>query len=413
MSNHPKTTEPKSFIGPFDSKIDYEAREKLITARVGLLIKAPFFGNLVTRLKLVNADETIDTIATDGRNFYYNSRFVNFLTAGELEFGFGHEILHCIFDHFDRRELRHKKLANIAADYCVNATLKKHNVGKFITSVPCLYDSKYEDWSFEQVYDDLLSQMEHMDIDELIKQLLDEHLEISEGDESEGGAPTIKASELEDIKNELREALVTAAQTTNDPGSIPASVRRVIESITEPKIDWRALVQAFLKSTIKTDFSWLKASRRGWHCDAVMPGMNGRDKISLAIAFDASGSITDDMARDQKSEIVSIMETFPEFNIHLFSFDTQVHNPVDLSNDSLDSIMDYQIIGGGGTDISVIFDYMKKNEILPERLIVFTDLESSRFGDPDYVDTLWVVPTTRGYQTPDAPFGQTVRYEGS
>jgi hypothetical protein len=31
--------------------------DKLITARVGLLLRHPFFGNLATRLKLVNADE--------------------------------------------------------------------------------------------------------------------------------------------------------------------------------------------------------------------------------------------------------------------------------------------------------------------------------------------------------------------
>ena len=41
-------------IGPTDPKIDREVREQLITARVGLLLKSSFFGNLATRLKLVN-----------------------------------------------------------------------------------------------------------------------------------------------------------------------------------------------------------------------------------------------------------------------------------------------------------------------------------------------------------------------
>lgn len=52
---------------------DYEAREKLTTARVALLMKAPWFGNMATRLPLVNADEWLPTAATDGRYFYYNS----------------------------------------------------------------------------------------------------------------------------------------------------------------------------------------------------------------------------------------------------------------------------------------------------------------------------------------------------
>ena len=47
----------KDLIGPMDPKLDKIVREMLITARVGLLLKASFFGNLASRLKLVNADE--------------------------------------------------------------------------------------------------------------------------------------------------------------------------------------------------------------------------------------------------------------------------------------------------------------------------------------------------------------------
>ena len=45
----------KDLVGPKDMKLDGIVREKLITARVGLLLKASFFGNLATRLKLINA----------------------------------------------------------------------------------------------------------------------------------------------------------------------------------------------------------------------------------------------------------------------------------------------------------------------------------------------------------------------
>jgi len=37
-------------IGPTDPKVDREVREILITARVGMLLRASFFGNLATRL---------------------------------------------------------------------------------------------------------------------------------------------------------------------------------------------------------------------------------------------------------------------------------------------------------------------------------------------------------------------------
>ena len=80
----------KDLIGPTDPKIDREVREILITARVGLLLKASFFGNMATRLTLVNADEWCPTAATDGRNFYYTSRFIKMLRPKEVEFLFGH-----------------------------------------------------------------------------------------------------------------------------------------------------------------------------------------------------------------------------------------------------------------------------------------------------------------------------------
>jgi len=72
-------------LGPTDRAVDLEARERLITARIGLLLKQPFFGNLATRMKLVNADEWCQTAATDGRNFYYNSRFIMMLSGDKLK----------------------------------------------------------------------------------------------------------------------------------------------------------------------------------------------------------------------------------------------------------------------------------------------------------------------------------------
>ena len=93
----------KDLIGPMDPKLDAQVREKLITARVGLLLRASFFGNLATRLKLVNADEWCPTAATEGRHFYYNSEFISKLSLRETEFLFGHEVLHVVYDHMGRR----------------------------------------------------------------------------------------------------------------------------------------------------------------------------------------------------------------------------------------------------------------------------------------------------------------------
>ena len=143
-TNNDKENKLAHLVGPTDPAVDDQARERLITARIGLLLRHSFFGNLATRMTLINADEWCPTAATDGKNFYYNSRFIMMLKKKEVEFLVGHEVLHVVYDHMDRRGTRNPQLWNIADDYCVNADLKKHKVGEFITTVPCLYDYKYE-----------------------------------------------------------------------------------------------------------------------------------------------------------------------------------------------------------------------------------------------------------------------------
>ena len=245
----------KDLIGPMDPKLDRKVREILTTARVGLLLKASFFGNLATRLTLTNADEWCPTAATDGRKFYYNSRFIKMLKPKEVEFLFGHEVLHCVYDHFGRRGDRDPQLWNIADDYCVNGDLKKHGVGEFITSVPCLYDKKYEGLSAEEVYDILYENAEKIDISSLIDQMIDEHLD-GEGDgegdgkdEKEGkGRPTLSAEERQQIKDEIKEAMISAAAADADgAGKLPAGVKRILQELTEPKMDWRELLRMQLE----------------------------------------------------------------------------------------------------------------------------------------------------------------------
>jgi len=275
-----KDIKSKDYLGPTDPKLDAQVREKLITARVGLLLRASFFGNLATRLKLVNADGWCPTAATDGRNFYYNSRFVNDLKPKEIEFLFGHEVLHCVYDHMGRRGERDPQLFNIANDYCVNGDLKKHRVGEFITTVPCLYDAKYEGMSSEQIYDILYENAEKIDISQLIEKMLDEHLDgdgtgeggDKEGDDKESGSgrPKLTQAERDQIRDEIKEAVLAAATASEGAGNLPLGVQRIIQDMTAPKMNWRELLRMQLESTIKSDYTWMRNSRRGWHMDAVI-----------------------------------------------------------------------------------------------------------------------------------------------
>jgi len=404
-------------IGPTDPKIDREVREQLVTARVGLLLKSSFFGNLATRLKLVNADEWCSTAATDGRNFYYNSRFVKMLRPKELEFLFGHEVLHVVYDHFGRRMSRDAQLWNVANDYAVNGDLVRHRVGEKITSVPCLFDNKYDGMSSEEIYDNLYENAEKININQLIDKLLDDHLE-AEGDGSDGndgdddkdgkGRPKLTAEERQQIRDEIKEAVLSAAQAS-DAGNIPSGVKRIIQNLTEPKMNWRELLRMQMESTIKSDFTWMRASRKGWHMDAVMPGMKNDEMIDICVMLDASGSIDESMLKDFLSEVQGIMDQFGQFRIHIATFDTEVYNSQTYDSENMETMLDYEVSGGGGTDFDCIFTYLKDEQIEPKRLIVFTDgYPFGSWGDENYVDTLWIL---HGTKTIVPPWGQYAYYE--
>jgi predicted metal-dependent peptidase len=403
-------------IGPTDKNVDIQARERLVTARIGLLLRHSFFGNLATRMTLTNADEWCATAATDGLKFYYNSRFIMMLKPKEVEFLVAHEVLHVVYDHMDRRGNRDPQMWNIADDYTVNADLKRHKVGQFITTVPCLYEQKYDGKAAEEIYDDLMKNVQKIDMDQLADMLLDDHLDNQEGDgdgngdqDGSGKRPKMSPEERERARQEIKQAIINAAQSA-EAGSLPLGVERLVRSVTDPVMPWRELIQTNLTSAIRTDYSWMRPSRRSWHMDAVMPGMTPGEEIDVVVAIDMSGSISSKQAQAFLGEIGGMMDSFDGYKVHVFCFDTDTYNPQDFTSENMDTIDGYEPMGGGGTDFDCIFDYLKKVGNVPKRLICFTDgYPCGSWGDADYCDTTWII---HGDPDPNPPFGQYALYDG-
>jgi predicted metal-dependent peptidase len=397
-----------------DPKIDAAAKEKLITARIGLLLRAPFFGNLATRMNLINADDWCPTAATDGRRFYYNSEFVNSLPLKQLEFLVGHEVLHAVYDHMGRRGNRDPKLWNIADDYCVNWDLVEQRIGDKIPVA--LYDGKYKGMSAEEVYDDLYENADKIDINELMKRLLDEHLdgegegEGEDGDKDGNGRPKLSEAEKKQIRDEVKEAVLAAAQAAG-AGNLPGGVKRMIKDLIDPVMDWRELLQQQIESTVKSDFTWARPSRRSWHMDAVMPGMKPGEQIDVVIGIDASGSITDKDLKIFLSEIQGIMEAYDEYRITVLGWDTEVHNVATFTSDNLEDITTFQPGGGGGTDPHCVWQYLQDNDIEPKKLIMFTDFCFFGWSPNEveqYCDTVWII---KGNKEARPEFGVYAHYE--
>ena len=401
-----------------------DVADRIIVARVGLLLRHPFFGNMATRLIVKNCDDWCPTAATDGKHLYYNTQFFNAMSNKEIEFVIAHEILHCVFDHITRREDRIPVLHNIACDYIVNNTLVRDKIGEMVKIVQCYQDFKYDGWMSEAVYDDLFKQAEEKGQEylEALGDLLDEHVDWekeSEGsNESKGGGkegkgegrPTYTKEELKKIRDEVKENMLSSAQAAG-AGNTPAEVQRIIKELTEPKMNWRELLRQQIQSTIRNDYTFSRPSRKGWHTGAILPGMNFMDTIDVAIGLDMSGSIGDHQAKDFLGEIKGIMEEYKDYNIKLWTFDTAVYNEQDFSADGGEDLLSYDIQGGGGTDFMTNWEYMKEHNITPKKFIMFTDgYPFGSWGDEDYCETVFIIHGHHDKNT-KAPFGVTAHYE--
>lgn len=386
--------------------------DRIITARIGLLLRHPFFGNMATRLRIQAADDWLPTAAVDGRNLFFNTQFFNAMNNKEIEFVIAHEILHCVFDHLRRREDRNPILHNIASDYIVNNLLVRDRIGEKPKVVDCYQDFKYEGWTSEEVYDDLFKKTQE-ELDKL-GELLDEHLDWEEGGDEDGknksGRPRYSKEELDRIRDEIKEGMISAAQSAG-ANNVPGDIRRMIKELTEPKMNWRQLLRQQIQSTIRNDYTFARPSRKGWHTGAVLPGMNFDETIDICIALDMSGSIGAHQAKDFLSEIKGIMDEYKDYNIKLWCFDTKVYNEQDFSADSGTSLLDYEIMGGGGTDFMANWRYMTDNDIQPKKFIMFTDgYPWDSWGDESYCDTIFII---HGHHDKNlqAPFGVTAHYE--
>lgn len=382
--------------------------EQLTRARISLLLQQPFWGTLATRLILRDATDEgwCPTAATDGRNFYYNREFIKKLTRQETIFLVAHEVEHCVYDHMSRRGSRKPKLWNAAADFVINLELHEHGVGKIpdpkTSGIQACFDTKYKGMFAEEVYDLLINDPNAPQFPEF-----DIHLEPGDG----RGEP-MTDEERRVLGDEIRNAVMQAAKAAG-AGKTPAGVKRMLKDLTEPQMDWREVLNMKIQSTIRSNFTWQRCSRKTQAYGIYLPAMDVDTRVEAAVAIDTSGSMTMEMLRDLLSEVKGIMQQFADFKIRVWCFDTKVYNEQVFTPENIDEIDTYEIKGGGGTDFMCNWEYMKENEIMPERFIMMTDgYPYGSWGDENWCDTLFLIHGDT-HRKLVAPFGMTAWYEPS
>lgn len=407
---------------------------KIRAARIKLLIHQPFFGSLSLRLVIMECNTWCKTMATDGKHLYYNRDFISSITLQETQFAICHEILHCAFEHFNRQSSRNREIWNMATDYAINWILKRDQIGTPLNPNPklgiekILLDEKYADMPSEEIYEKLLKS------GAAIKKSFDVHIyvqgsgadsgknkkdETGDGSGNEDGdgegPPKISKKDADETAQDFRDALIDAAENSQRgraAGTIPGEIIRLVNQLKQAKINWRELLHNSIQSTVKSDVSFMRPSKRSNDC-YTLPGRLPEDTIKIGCAIDVSGSIGEDQIVDFVSEIYGIMTQYPSFVVYLWCFDTRCQGLEKFTEDNAEDLLSWKPVGGGGTCIASVFDFIKEKDIDVDAVAVFTDLEDSSQNHVDagnVPDTIWVIhnPYNRDVVP---PFGVSANYQ--
>jgi predicted metal-dependent peptidase len=129
--------------------------------------KYPFFGEYIIDCRFLYDHPKIDTMATDGKNIYINSRFAATLTDEEMVFILCHEVLHIMLLHVplrmtnllgSRPDTALARKWNFAADYELNPMLVAEGLlsaDHVKNKLKALYDEKYIGKSAETIFNEL------------------------------------------------------------------------------------------------------------------------------------------------------------------------------------------------------------------------------------------------------------------
>lgn len=362
--------------------------DNVAKAKTQIVLHHPFFATVLFSTPL-EIDNTIPTAATNGTVIKYNAEWFDTLTVDQIMFVLAHEVMHVVMLHPWRRDGRAPKRWNIAVDHVSNLILEQAGFKLF----DWVYaDKKYTDYYAEKIYTDLPDQDEGGEGGEGGggKRCIDAH-EDAEGDTAERAQSEAKARNL----------IIQAAKTAKAAGKLPGSMESLIEEVLRPRVNWREELRRYMTAVVKSDQSWARGQRRFIAQGLYLPAFHTQAMGEIVIGVDTSGSVWDRVP-EFLAECQAIAADCNPQRIHVVYCDTKVNTHEEYEPG--DTITPKKV-GGGGTDLTKIFDYIQVKGIQPAVCVVCTDLETPFGIEPDF-PVIWAA-TTRHVP----PYGDVVRLE--
>lgn len=369
-------------------------------------------------------EDGIPTAYTDGENKKYGREFMSKLDDAEARGLIMHENLHVALMHIPRHKDLMKEdglLANVAMDIVVNNIID-NLTDKTLCKLPkgAIFDHKFDGWSVREIYNELKKQNPQRKKPEGGGQPQDgqgqgqdndsgqgetiningKQVTVQDGDEHDGtgvNATPEQAKEFEErVGRALREGGILA-------GRLGAKVPREVTASLDKPIDWKEVLRDFVSTAVrgKDELTWRRFNRNLLANDILAPSVESETMTEVIFAFDTSGSITQEMIGAAAYQLQLICDSVAPETVRVLWWDTEVHGEQVFGGDSPNVKDILKPMGGGGTRVSCVSEYIAQKNYKPDCIVVFTDgyVEDNVKWDIG-VETLWLVTENRSFKPP-------------
>lgn len=192
-----------------------------------------------------------------------------------------------------------------------------------------------------------------------------------DGDVLQDGDPKIydNDKEGEGADEAWKEGIAKAYETQKMTGKEPAGLKRAIDELLKPKVDWRSLLrQAFRIGLGKTVVeTWKRPSRKS---DSY-PGLRRYTYPTVWCLIDTSGSISEKELTQFLSEVYNIASQSP---VKVICWDAVSYDIISADNRAgiINKVLK-NLRGGGGTIIRDALIKTAKNMKIRDAVVVLTD----------------------------------------
>jgi len=206
------------------------------------------------------------------------------------------------------------------------------------------------------------------------------------------GAEELTREEKQELDREIDEAIRQGQMAAGKTGS---GGNRDLGELLEPVINWREALREFVTSTCAGNdiTTWRRPNRRYAGAGFYMPSGISETVECIANHNDMSGSIGTREQSIMITELSSICQTVTPDELHVTYWDTEVRGHEVYERHELEDVATRtKPVGGGGTDVSCVPEYLKAKGIRPQASIVLTDgyIWNDSWGQWDH-PVLWVI----------------------